>query len=128
MIGIMIGEQQRFAQNRLSLAVRYFGGQIGARICYKMDHFEQIALEGGHALVPSFTIGRRRRFGPVTGRKRWRDVFWISAELQDIPLREPRMFEQLPTRMRQTVRERAIFLWRESIQRIHEVDVRAPAF
>src|SRR5580698_2193924 len=128
MIGIMIGEQQGFAQNRLSLAVRYFGGQISTRIRHQMDHFEQIALEGRYALVPSLTIGRRRCFWPVTGWKRRRDVFWISAELQDIPLREPRMFEQLPARMRQTIRERSIFLWRESFQRIHEVYVRASAF
>src|SRR5580704_12620280 len=127
MIGIMIGEQQGFAQNRLSLAVRYFGGQISTRIRHQMDHFEQIALEGRDALVPSLTIGRRRCFWPVTGWKRRRDVFWISAELQDIPLREPRVFEQLPARMRKCVRKSSIFPGRKPVERVHEMDVRASA-
>src|SRR5580704_7170635 len=55
-------------------------------------------------------------------------MFWVSTELQDVPLCEPRVLEQLPARMRKGVGERSIFPSREAIQRIHKVNVRAPAF
>src|SRR5580693_493815 len=127
-VGVVVREKQRFAQNRLALTMRYFGEQIGARVSHQTDHLFQIALERRHAFLPGYLIGGHRRFWAVSVWKIRRDVFWISAEVHDVPLREPRVFEQLPARVRKRVRECPIFLSREIVQSVHEMDVRASAF
>src|SRR5580692_8922862 len=126
-IRIVVCQYQRFPQNRLALAMRYFSEEIGLRVLHQADHILQIPLECRDAFLPGFLVGGDRRFGPVSRWKRRGDVLGISAELEDVPLREPRMFEQLPARVRKRVREGSIFPRREIVESIHEMDVRASA-
>src|ERR1700676_887293 len=127
-ISIVIRKKKRFPQNGLPLTMRYFGEEVGARTSHQMDHLLQIALERRHAFGPRLFIGGRWRFWPVPARKSGRDMFGITAEVQNVPLRKPRVFEQLPARVRQCVSESSIFPGGEPFQCVHEMDVRASAF
>src|SRR5258708_12629678 len=51
----------------------------------------------------------------------------VAAEFQDVPLRDSRMFQQLPARVRQTGGERAAFVGRKFLQCVHKMHVRGAA-
>src|SRR5579864_7155415 len=54
-------------------------------------------------------------------------MVWIPAEFQDVPLRDPRMLQQLPARVRQSRSKRTALVRRKFLQRIHELHVRRSA-
>jgi hypothetical protein len=128
MIGIVIREHQRFAQNCLAVPVRYFREEIGFWILHQVDHLLQVALERRDAFVPFFFTGGRGGFWPISGGKWRRNVFRISTEFENVPLCEAGVFEQLPAGVGQSVRERSVFPGREIIECVREVDVRASTF
>src|SRR5258708_33530286 len=51
----------------------------------------------------------------------------VAAEFQDVPLRDSRMFQQLPARVWQTRGDRAAFVGRKFLDRVHKMHVRGAA-
>src|SRR5579872_4033066 len=93
MVGIVIGDQQGFAQERLTLPVRNRSEKIVGRIHDDLRHFSQISPEAGHARIPR---GRTRRsivVGPISFWPLRGFMLWISAELEYVPLRQAQMFQ-----------------------------------
>ena len=64
-IGIVVGNQQSFSQDRLSGAVGNRGVEIGGGIYYQIRHGLKILLEGSKTLVPGAFIRGFRTFRPV---------------------------------------------------------------
>src|SRR5262249_36836851 len=85
-IGVVVGNEQRLAQDRLPLAVRDRREQVRGRVRDQVLHRLQIGAEGGEAPLPGAIIRRSIALGPVPVRKLWRDVLWVAAELEDVPL------------------------------------------
>jgi hypothetical protein len=100
-IGVVVGGQDRLAQQRvLPLAVRQRLEQVGARIGDQPHHGLQIGAETGDGAVPGPGVGRLRAAGrPVPFRPARRDVRRVAAELEDVPLRQAQVLEQLPQRV-----------------------------
>ena len=128
MVGVVIRKDQRFAQYRLALAMRDFCEEIGARVLHQANHVRQIFLESGHTIVPGLIIGRHGSFWPVAAGKIRRDVLGIPAEFEDVALGDARVFEQLPTSVREGVRERPVFAGGKIVERVREMNVRSAAF
>src|SRR4029077_8382597 len=115
------------AQNRLAIAVRNFRKQVRARTLHQLTHLVQIVLERLHTFLPFRFARRPRRLWPVAFGKSRRHMFRVAAELQDVPLRDARMLEQLPAGVRQTRRKRSAFVRWKLFQRIHKVHMRGAA-
>src|SRR5882724_1630644 len=67
-IPVVIGEDERFAQRRLSGAVRDAREEVGSRVAHESLHRPEIALHLGDALVPRGGIEWRVTHGPVARR------------------------------------------------------------
>src|SRR5258708_1381241 len=69
MIGVMVRQHQRLAQDRLAIAMRDFCVQIRFWILHQVDHFLQVALESLYGFVPRSVIRRHGRLRPVAFRE-----------------------------------------------------------
>src|SRR5215467_5643331 len=127
MIRIVVRKKQRFAKNRLAVTMRNLRAQVGLGIFYQADHFFQVTLERLQSLVPGGRVRRTWRFRPIALRKSGRDMFRIAAEFENVPLRNPRMFQKLPARVWQSRDESAAFGFGEALDGVDEVNVRAAA-
>jgi hypothetical protein len=123
----MIREQQRFSQDRLSLAMWDLLIQIRPRIFHQADHFAQVFLKLLNTFLPSRFVRRPGRLRPIAFGKFRRNMFGVAAEFQDIPLRQPRVLEELPSRMRKPLGIGSALTDRKSLQCVHEVYVRPAA-
>src|SRR5262249_2697010 len=128
MIGIVICQQQRLAQNRLPASVGNLRIQIRLRILHELDHLFQIALKIPYALFPRSVIWRKRCLRPVPPGKIRGDMLRIPAELQNVPLRDSRVLQQLPTGVRQSLGEHTLLALRKPCERIFKMHVRSAAF
>ena len=126
-IGIVVGEDEGFAQNGLALAVGDFGVEIGARIFDELNHFAQIVFKGFDGFVPLFFARRDRGLRPVAFGKFGRDVRVIAAKFQNVPLGDADVFEELPPRVREALRVGAALGCGEAFDGVHEMDVGAAA-
>jgi hypothetical protein len=99
-VGVVIGDEQRFAKDSLTAAMRNFREQIGLGIQDELLHCLEVALNDLGALVPSCRAGRRCAFRPVACGPIRRDMFRIPRELEDVPLGEADMLEQFPSGVR----------------------------
>src|SRR5712692_4261222 len=124
---MVICQHQRLAQNGLAVPMRNLRKQIRARILYQSNHLVQVVLELLHAFVPIGFAYRARRFWPIAFRKSGRDMLSVAAEFENVPLRDARMLQQLPTSVRQAGRKRTALVGRELFQRVHELHVRGAA-
>ncbi len=79
------------------------GIQIGLRIRNELLHRLQILAELLNTLVPSSGTRWSIRFRPIILRPFGRLVFGVAAEFENIPLRQPKMLEQHPGRVRESV-------------------------
>src|SRR5206468_12738157 len=84
-VGVMVGHEQRFAQERMlgpCLRVLDPREEIPLRVLHDFLHRRQVAAKRTHAFVPGRVV--RRSFGlrPVARGKVRRDMFGIAAELK----------------------------------------------
>src|SRR5579875_1255522 len=86
MIGVVIGDEQRFAEDGLAIAVRDWSKQIDRGIGNKILHRTQVLAKGGETAVPGGSIPRSIALRPVAVGKRRRNVFGTTIELQNVPL------------------------------------------
>lgn len=100
MIRVVIRYEQALAKNRLSLTVWDRGKQVHSRVQQQESHFFEIALNLSNATIPSRIARRVFTSRPVAGRKFRRDMVWIPTELENIPLADAQVLEQLPSRVR----------------------------
>src|SRR3954467_5864699 len=77
------------------------------------------------ALFPSRIAGRRRRFGPIALGPLGVDGLGIASELEDVPLRDTHMFEELPCCVGRAFDLLAAELWRETAHGFIKTNVRA---
>ena len=124
-IRVVIGNEQRFAENSLTRAMRNLGEQICRWISHEIFHLLQIATKLFDRFLPklrrSYLLLRR----PITFRPFRRDVFWIATELEDVPLRDAHVLKHLPRRVRQTFHALAAEFGGKARDEVFEGDVRA---
>jgi hypothetical protein len=101
--GIVIGELERLAQQRLALAVGERRIQIGGRIGHQFPHGLQIVTERLHAVVPGGLIRRGRAGRPVAFGPFRRKMLGVAAEFQHVPLGDAQMFEHFPDAVRRVM-------------------------
>src|SRR5208282_3740591 len=87
-ICIMVGHQQRLAQNRLPITPRDSGVEIDSAAGNEPLHRSQIFPERGHTRSPNLLIRRCVQRRPVSFGPFGRNMLRVAAELQDVPLRE----------------------------------------
>ena len=95
-VGIMVGEEKSFVEERLVVGVRNRGEEISRGIFDSGGEFFQVGTESGDALVPRCCIGRFGRFGPVAGREIGRGVLGVEGVFDDVPLCNTEMLEEFP--------------------------------
>ena len=97
----VIGGEEEFAQIGLIGAVRNRGDELDLRA--RGEPLERLAVapELRNRFGPGRAVRRRRRLRPVGVRPLLRLVFRVDAEIEDVGLREPQMFEELPGRYSQ---------------------------
>ena len=98
-VSVMVGNEQRFPQNCLTLTVRYPRVQVRRWITHQLAHGFEVGLKCLHALVPRHSVRRSLRFGPVSGGPFWRLVLRIPAEFEDVPLRQAHVLDDFPGRV-----------------------------
>src|ERR1700678_2920071 len=104
MIRVMVGYQQRFAEQRLTLAMRYFGKQIVLRIGDEILHLFQVLLKLLDASLPGVLTRRGLGRRPVVVGKLLLLVFGIAAKFENILLRDPHVLQQFPRRVWRAIR------------------------
>src|SRR5882762_4508215 len=97
--------------------------KIRPRIFHQANHLVQVMLELLHAFVPISFAYRARRLWPIAFRKSRRNMLRVAAELHNVPLRDPRVLQQLPSGMRQARRKRTALVGRKFFERIHKLHV-----
>src|SRR5439155_20673450 len=70
-VGVMVCDEQRLAQDGLAIAVRDSGEQIGCWVGHQVLHRLEVRAEGAEASVPGGRIGWPVAFGPVAFWERW---------------------------------------------------------
>ena len=95
-VGVVVGEEERFVEERLVVGVRNRGEEIRGGIFDSGGEFFQVGAESGDAFVPGFCIGRFGRFGPVAGREIGRGVLGVKGVFDDVPLCNTEMLEEFP--------------------------------
>src|SRR5579885_75329 len=99
-IGVVVGDEEGFAEQRLTGAVGERGEEVGVLLADNPDQGVKSGTEGMDGLVPGCGVGRSGRFWPVAGGKFRGDVLWIARELEDVPLSDAHVFENFPRRVR----------------------------
>lgn len=122
----MVREHKRLAQNRLPIPVWNSREKVNLRIAYQLSHLRQIALKRFHARLPCGNTRRHLCFWPITLRKFWRDMFRIPRKLKDVPLRDPKMLQQLPGRVGSARRFCAAHRFWNACQNVFPAGVRIP--
>ena len=80
-VGVMIGHEERFAQNGLTFTMRNAGKQIGRWVCYQPLHGVQVRLKGPNTLIPRRPVRWLLFFGPIAVWELRRDVVRVPTEL-----------------------------------------------
>lgn len=110
MVGVVVGDQEGFAEDGLAVPPWDFREQIGFGIADQLFQSGQIDLKRFDAFVPGRGARRGRGFGPVVVRPFGGDVFRVAAEVEDVALRDAQMFEEHPGGMRQALWDFALEL------------------
>ena len=101
MVGVVIGQEQGFAEDGLAVAPGDAGEQVSLGILHERLHGLQVAAELLDAFGPGCGGGRGRSFRPVAFGPFRGDVFFVAAEFEDIPLGQTEVFEEHPGRVRE---------------------------
>src|SRR6266853_6405009 len=127
MISVVVGEQERFAQDRLAVAVRNFSEEISRGIRNEIFHLFQITAEISDCFLPKFRIAGFVGPWPISFRPFRRSVTFVAAEFENVPLRDPHVLEHLPRSVGQALNPLAATLRLETSEKVFKVDVRVPA-
>src|SRR5438034_761404 len=100
-IRVVIEHEYQLAQIRLARAVRDLREQIHLRVGGQPLQRSQIAAKRRDAGVPRRAIGRRLAARPIMFRPLRLRVLRVAAELEDVELRQSKVLEELPWRIRQ---------------------------
>src|SRR5438105_15590066 len=100
MIRVVVRQDQDLAQQSLPIAMRNWFIQFFFTGFLQQDlHLLEITTKLLDTLLPRFVTRRLLRFRPVSFRPLGRDVLRTAAELEDVPLPDAQVFEQLPCRV-----------------------------
>ena len=92
----MVGEYQCFAENGLPVPVRYAcvesvdGSATSAHIASRSARNARTLFDQARG------AGRRGRLWPISFRQCWRLVLRVAAELENVPLGDAQVLQQLP--------------------------------
>ena len=95
-IGVVVGYQQGLAQDGLPLTMGDGGEEVGGGVGDQLLQGCEVGAKSSEAFFPS-VVGRRgvaRR--PVAGGEVQLFVFGVAAEVEDVPLRDAEVLQQLP--------------------------------
>ena len=120
----MVGYQERFTQQGLSVAMGDLSGEIAVGAGDKFLHGFKVGQDLFHAFVPGFVAGRRFGFGPVFIRPLRRFVFGGAAEFKNVPLGNADVLQQLPRCMRASFRLAVAQTFRKILERFAQIDMR----
>ena len=109
----MVGHKQGFAKDGLAVTPWDQGDQVGGRIGHQILHGLVVFVKCLHTPVPRYLGGRRQSVRPIAIRPRWRSVFGIAAEFQNVPLGNPHMLEETPGCMWKTLGLSALVVMRQ---------------
>ena len=129
-VSIMIGDEQRFAQDRLAVTVSDRREQIGRLLGDQALHFIKVGAKSCDRLMPGVRSSIARRsfsLRPVALRPRRRHMIRIAAEFQYVPLRDPHVLKNLPRRVRDMLYLSINQLDGKVCDHAFKVDVRAAA-
>src|SRR5882724_9291162 len=124
MIGIVVGYQERFAKQSLSVTMRDLAGEVPFGVGDQLMHGLQIGQNLLYAFVPGLLVGRSFALGPVLLRPFWRFMFSGAAELKDVPLGNADMFQQLPRCVRTAFRLAAAKFTGKVLQGLAQINMR----
>ncbi len=112
-IRVVVRHLKRFPQQSLSFAMRQRREQVGFRVGHKFTHRFQIPPESIQTITPSRITRGLRILWPVPGGPLRRNVFRVAAELEHVPLRDAKVFDDLPGTVLCALRSHPPKLWRQ---------------
>lgn len=103
-VGVVIRYEHRFAEQRLAAPPLERLIQVTLSILHERLHLRHVVAKGFDRLRPR--VRRRRLFlrGPVVCRPVERFIPGVAGKVQDIPLTDPQMLQDLPRRVRGALR------------------------
>src|SRR4029079_17736732 len=115
MVRVMVCHKQRLPEYRLAVAMRDLSEEVNTLVSDKIAHSLNIIKK----LFDRFVPIRDRAFAvwPVIVRPFHSLIIRIPGEVEDVPLRDPHMLEQLPCRVRRSVGPRIDLFERKITQR-----------
>jgi hypothetical protein len=104
-VGVVVEEEDGFGGEGLVVGVGDGSEEIG--FFEGGEEFFAVGAQGSHGFVPSVGVGRFGRLGPVAVGEIGRFVFGIEGVLDDVPLGDAEMFDELPCGVGKIVGARA---------------------
>ena len=98
-VGVVVGNEQSFTQNRLTIAVRYRFAEAGRSARHQPAHRFEIGAKGLYGPGPRRAVGRSLCLWPIAGRPFGRAVRRIAAEFEDVPLSDAHVIDDFPGRV-----------------------------
>ena len=126
-IGIVVGHQQGFAKQRLSVAMRNRSEKIIGRVFDKLFHFGRVPAERRDTRVPRRRIGGSIALGPVALRPLRRFMLGVAAEFKNVPLSDAQVLEEPPWRERQIFHASRAESRRQAFYGLVEIRMSLPA-
>src|SRR5687767_13072360 len=120
----MVGDEQELADVRLSGAVRDLREQVDRFVDRERLECRAILAERGDRVIPRLVAWRLGRRRPVIVRPGRLLVARVAAEVEDVPLRDAQVLDELPRRMRKAADADAAVPRREPFDGLLEADVR----
>lgn len=96
MVSIVVGDQERLAQDCLTITVRDQRKEISGWIGHELLQLFQVLAESLYRLFPERDVASGIRVRPIAFRKIRRDMFWVAAEFQNVRLGDPHVLQHLP--------------------------------
>src|SRR5882757_5590372 len=124
MVGIVVGDQKRFAKQSLAVSMGDLGSKVTFGVRNQGRHGFQISQYLLYARVPGFFIWRSLRLGPVLIWPFGRFMLTGAAEFKNVPLGNADMLQQLPRRVRSALGFAAAKFAGKILERLAQIDVR----
>ncbi len=122
-VGVVIGDQQSLAQQRLAVAPGELDEEVARRILNQVAHRLEVPAKSLDAGLPRAVVRWRIVRRPIALGPRRRDVLGVAAELEDVPLGDPQVLDQPPRGVRLPLRPDAPQCGRQALHRGVEVEV-----
>src|SRR5579883_1438179 len=117
MVGVVVGDEKSFAQQRLAVSPGKLAVEVLLRVAEQRLELRQVLADRAHGARPVTLFLRSRLRRPVSLRPFRRLIFGRNTEPQNVVLGDAHVLQQLPGGVRKALRPLPGLVYRESADR-----------